>query len=495
MQKTETVGPRQRQPELYRVTDLGQISQALISWSGQTSFPHLIHELELDKLQDSMVVKATPRAGNGHKKVCFDVASAIELDSANAGSWSIVELDNLLAGKTHAAGSNNWLGKFATERMQEWGELQWALAWLHHELVLRNDSTTILAAAREFLTEAKRNLQKNVIFIAYHPDVAYVMAHYKHQLAREFGIGIEVVVVMTDHLPRGQFVWYPIDADLILAPDEESAATARAQAAFWERIMRSRRDRHAHGLPQVETINYPVNPFLIEPLTQHEFEHRRLQLRDESGVKTQILVPQGGAVPNQEFQLDFIRGLPASFAAHVVMTASDRTAGFKTQAEALGAQVIVGETTLKTHAAYLQAHAELNPSLMESKPSEKHNHALIDRSQRGGEIMLVAPPVGDQEKQNSEFMVNTGRALNEQQSRRLMTMSVDELKSNLGLATGLRTIFLPRDGSKAAEYLARLKSSGFLEAMLTGPAKLETANQGAREVWTKVNEYQGQRRQ
>ncbi len=474
--------------EVFKHTELGQIPNVLFSWLSESDIPYTIDEGELEHVRDVDIVKLTPKAGHGHKRVCFDVSSALKLDASKSSIRTILELDNLMAGKTHATGSNNRIAKRGIDLMQEHFSVQWAFSWLHHQVVLNKDSETILAAARDFISKSKH---QDIFFIAYHPDVAYVLSHHKYALMKESGKRLRVIPIITDDLQwRGQFVWYPIDADLILAPSEGSKRIAEGQLKFWERIMRSRRNPQGQSLPTVEAVSYPVNPFLIQNLTDAEIADRLLQLTEGSGVRTQILVPQGGAVPNPKFQLDFVGSLPASFQPHVIIKSSSTTHQYERDMTRLGANVIAEPTSVGALSAYLKAHATLNPSAFESKPSELFAHTLIPVDRRGGEIMLVAPPVGDQEKQNYASMVLRGVAVPLEEARRMHKESVEQLAARKTQAQSLRAVPLPENGVLAAQFTSRLKQAKFLLNMMNYKDTGAEKHNGAREIWLAMNEFQ-----
>lgn len=475
-------------------TPLAQLNQELYALLAEADISQLLTENELPHLANVDIGFFTTFAGVGHNRVCTDVASSLLTHTDSGALRMKVELDGTLAGKAHHAGSNDALGKWLTEFTQRHFWAQWLSAGVIHELVLLKDHLLIRSAVDSFMQQTQN---QEVMMVAYHHDVAYVLGHYKEQFEKMYQKKITVVTVMTDHMPeRAQFGWYSLYTDALITPDAGSARVARRQLQLWNK--RFLNNGKVHQLPFVEHQPYPVNPLLTRPRDPSAQAQIETKLQPDSRLPISLLVPLGGSAPQQTYLKSLVKALPSQFEPHLLFKASPHTLAFAAELAAAGISTTGVETNKELLTAFIQKYLEASPEIIITKPSELHAMALIPPHLTGGSIVFFSPPVGDQEVQNVEWLQSHGLVPSDQEHTLLYQSSISELRQLAPLAKYWRAIKLPNgshpDPIKAAIFISKLKTAGILSAMMqyrpNATNSSEISCQGSTQTWRILNELQ-----
>jgi hypothetical protein len=427
--------------------------------------------------QKVLVVLATAPTGLGHLRVTEALRQGLSektrvevmgVTDRNL-SWihSVTSRDRRLLRVMEAIQDYRWLEKTFSVRYRRW---------------LRTHTQKAEKQLLTLLSQAWPQ-PETVVVVATHFGLAHQLCELKEVVKRKVGAQLLVAVVVTDDSP--QEMWAVVGADVIFVPSN----TTR------EKIL-SLLLSIGGPMPEVVTAPYPVSLALAEELTQDQFDFRKKQM---NGDGLRLMVPVSGAAVQLDYYRELITGVTADGGkVTVVSRESAYTLPFlewcRTQE---GVEVVARVEDMRVVEAYETEHMVTVVGAEATKPSEQAFKALLTPRQRGGSILLLAPPVGRQERDNLAFL-----------RRHRLIPSVDDqalldswcLTGNrVVLTDGIlmrarhwRGVMLPVDGAQAAIAIKRLLAAGILSAMTDFAGFIEGHQEinsdGVKRIWERVRE-------
>lgn len=456
----------------------------------------------LENLQDELIVYLDQFAGLGHLRIRNEnIAGAQEMGCPD-NMMSEVVVHDLIAGRAHGPGSNNKFAKSATEFMQRHPKFQEPYQSIYRRIILRSDQEKVRRALRKEIISKNK---KRITVILSHPDLATVMDASKAKLERELGVEIFLVLIIPDHLPeRAQTPYYILGADLIITPDTGSARVAMRETDRWWLKTHFLVPWAKMNLPIVEVVPHSVHPFLREELTESEFNARKAQVTPDAGIPLRSIISMGGSAPLKEYVLK-LTALSKNCEHHVLVKDNNGTAYFIQQLGSQGIDVEKYPDNETILTAYPELNSKLNPAVTIVKPGELINHVQFDVKQRGGTILLIAPPIGDQEYQNIEWARDNyliPRAHEQRQLEHLILRSGsrDKIAEMVSKAKHWRGLALPKDSTNASKFISETRRLGILAAMmdyrdLRAKPFSETDDSGVSMLYEVINFHLGRRNQ
>ncbi len=462
----------------------------------ETNFPYATHDTDITPLMETSVGLFGTRAGLGHLRVMTAVAHAYPEKTLNGHRKILYES---IASKVHQSGSTNPVAKWLVEYLQQHESLQQFAAWPIHSAVSRHDTVPVMEAASAFVEQSQH---KNIYHVAFHPHPAYVLSQKDHlpYLNERFQKDNKVITVLTDHLHlRPQFTVYLLNTDMLIVPDQGSKDLAEEQLQIWAKRMK-RRQNYEAKIPEVTVIPYPLDLHLLEPLPEKLFGYRVDQLNPDKDLQMKVLIPAGGSFPQKELIERISSSLIHDYqAAQVRLIAkhSEAMADYLRSFELMGGEVKTAEADGEVIRLYNEGFRTFVPSLVITKPSEIHANTYINPQLSGGAIYLFTEPVGDQEVQNLDYLMQQGLIPTDKQSRELTRAlrahDIDVIRHYVDMATSWRGLRLPQDPEAAAAFIVTAKSMGIFEAMMhyeTPPyLSPELATDGAAQMWQTVADF------
>lgn len=421
---------------------------------------------------DVLVILTTAPAGLGHIRVTEALRQGLSPKTRTA----VVGVSDPGMQWIHRLTSRNRLLKGVMEFTQE---NRLAEGWFsrNYRLWLRNHPDGAVQAISEEVSMAYPQ-PSTVIVVATHFGLAHAIAGVREQLMKRLGVRMVLAVIVTDDSP--QEMWAVGGVDVIFVPSN----TTR------EKLL-SHLLKISPNTPEVVTVPYPVSVELNEMLSEAEYRERTRQL---AGKNLRLMVPVSGAAVQLSYYQELLATvLDESIKATVVSRSSPYTADFLTwcqQQTAITLQMPVQDA--RVVAAYEHEYNTEVIGAEVTKPSEQAFKALYTPRQRGGSVLLLAPPVGRQEKDNLAFLrrhrlipsVDDQARLNEWCLRGNKLHITPQL---LERAHHWRGLMLPDSGTLAGIAIKRLLEANVLKAMgeFTGflEGHDEISSDGVKEIW------------
>lgn len=237
---------------------------------------------------------------------------------------------------------------------------------------------------------------KMIVIVATHFGIAHQVSVVKKEIEEKLGIKIVLVVQVTDDSP--QYIWYVHHANIIFVPSEQTAQVL------------SHYDRRRHQeKPEIIVTPYPISPYLGKNLTEAEFEKRKSQLNPKSESEIKMMIPLSGAAVGTHELEHFMWDLKKNnsrFKFSVVVKNAPYTKLFiefvKKHANFIDLYTSGNDKEVVN--LYEKVYMDEIIGLEVTKPSEQAFKALYMTRERGGSILLFAPPVGRQELDNLDFL-------------------------------------------------------------------------------------------
>jgi len=401
--------------------------------------------------EDTLLLFGYAPTGLGHIRVTDALWRGLKV----AGEPKVIGATD----KSLAAAHRLLTQRKAVQAFFEWGQVGWRQQVFtpFYRRSMRKNTT----AVRKEVHEAVRRQAvkpKQIVVLATHYDVAHRLASAKEQLVRELGIPIFLVVQVTDDSP--QHVWLVPGADVIFVPSHDTRQTLLDYAR------RSNIDP-----PPFVVLPYPIPGELSVPLSEAERAQRTAALRPDGEAPIRVCVPISGAAGGLLFLgplMDNLQQKSPRYTFEVISRVAPYTRDFLDRRREAGNTLHTGTRNHEVIAAYRQLYDEQVVALELTKPSEQAFKTMVGAAARGGAIILFAPPIGRQEKDNLDFLIRHRLLPSHAQTRALhvlwaeekpFSQASEELRS---AARGWRCLELPPLGPVAASFAHWALTSGLL---------------------------------
>lgn len=420
-----------------------------------------------NNLSDALFVFTTSPAGLGHIRV---------IDAIKDGKPSLITSVDLgvldiHANRIHDLGSRIWFFRKLTEFYQT-NKIAETIVTAFYSLYLMRHTSQI---KKDFMGIAKEYPKfKKWVVVSTHFALAHSISSAKKELERELGIKIYLCVVVTDDSP--QKIWAVKESDITFVP---STYTKDRLQMFFPPEKRE----------SVKAISFPIAPRLSYGLSTEEFQFVTNQLDPKQNTAPQIEIPISGAAVQMDFFQKFIETLCRENYSFTVIGQESLLTGmfFDTIRKLPRIQISVGTSSWQTVSFYESTLYQPNrPSIEITKPSEQSFKAILSPRQRGGLILLLTKPIGRQEYDNLNFLTRNGLIPTKGENDQII--NAENITNWLEKAKTWRGIRLPGDPIKAANFVKKLKASGFLYNMLYTviPEKDELKDTGVAKIWEEI---------
>lgn len=337
------------------------------------------------------------------------------------------------------------------------------------------------------LIQRRRPVPKIVLCVATHVSLAHQIASIKHTLEKELEVKILLATVVTDDTK--QKIWAVWGSDILFVPSMETAAL---MSTYLTSKPRSER-------PAIVVNPYPVSPRLSVPLSESEFEFKRLQASNRAKKPVNIVMPVSGAA----VQISYLQSIISYTQTHlsnkttVIARDSSYTKSFlKWCSKQKDVEVIAYKHDREVVISYEEAYQRETFLVEITKPSEQAFKVLMSPKKRGGVILLFAKPVGSQEYDNVEFLKRHEYIPNDEDQKYLNELfhgstDLSFLPHILKQARKWRGIVLPVSGEHAGYAVALLKELGILSVMVEYSRKdmsLEEKDDGVKRFWERLRD-------
>lgn len=315
------------------------------------------------------------------------------------------------------------------------------------------------------LIDERLDPPKKILVVSTHFGLAHKLAAIKKKLEKEKQVRIVLVVFVSDD--TFQHIWFVDGADLLVVASEH---TKRKYAAYGKRLGRRVR---------IEVSPYPLNPKWGKRLGATEMRKKANQLNTKSKETIHMSIPVSGAAVGTEFASQLIAALRAKsnrFHFHITSKDAPFTRSFLSQmADKPWIDLNVGKKDREVVDLYDGLLDTQVLSLEVTKPSEQAFKAILGTQSRGGVILLFSQPVGRQEFDNLDFLGRHALIPSRASNAQLQEMTGDGVSMDPGLRSRLievartwRSIRLPKDPQRAADFIWWMLTSGIFSRMLEG---------------------------
>ncbi|OGG20510.1 hypothetical protein A3D03_00625 [Candidatus Gottesmanbacteria bacterium RIFCSPHIGHO2_02_FULL_40_13] len=322
---------------------------------------------------------------------------------------------------------------------------------------------------------------KSILVVSTHFGLGHQLVELKKRLAKERGVKMFVVVVVTDDTV--QQIWYVNGADLTFVPSE---TTKKGMIEFAEK-------HHLAKIPIVVSP-YPVSPKSTKPISSEEFATRKKQVTEAQQTKIHMAIPISGAAVWLDFYTRLILGLHVysdRFLFHVVSKEAPYTYGFLKMI--LKYPFIRQYTSIHDREVinlYEDVYRTNIISLEVTKPSEQAFKALINPDQSGGSLLLLSSPVGRQEYDNLAFLRRHFLLPSKEEKQLLWRLSLRKARlkdeSNgiqlIQSAKSWRSVELPQNPLEAAFFIWWMLKEGIFSSMMECRTEVDVTTRHGREL-------------
>lgn len=434
--------------------------------------------------EDTLLLFGYAPTGLGHIRVTDALWRGLDLP----GEPKVIGASD----KSLAAAHRLLTQRKAVQAFFEWGQVGWRqqLFTPFYRRSMRGNSTVVQAEVKEAIRK-QAVPPKQIVVLATHYDVAHRLAAAKEKLQQETGIPIFLVVQVTDDSP--QHVWLVPGADVIFVPSFDTRDTLVAYAK-----------QSGITPPPFVVLPYPIPSELSAPLTAAERAQRTASLAPEGEAPIRVSVPISGAAAGLLFLgplMDSLAGRSGRYQFDVICRIAPYTTNFLERRRVEGNTLHTGTRNHEVIDAYRRLYDQQVIALELTKPSEQAFKTMVGAAARGGSIILFAPPVGRQEKDNLDFLTRHRLLPDHSQTRALHQLwvadkALTEAEESLRTAArGWRALVLPHVGQIAAGFGHWALRSGLLAAMdqcdnplprPTAHAAEELTPDGVSRFWAEV---------
>ncbi len=245
------------------------------------------------------------------------------------------------------------------------------------------------------LIKKQQERPEKIVIVATHFGLAYQLGAIKSRLESELGVEINLIVQVTDDSP--QIIWYVDSADLIVAPSHKTKDALEVFAV----------QNRLRKVP-IEVAPYPVDLNFAKVLPPHKITERRNQYNPERTTPINVAIPVSGAAVGMEFFLHLMMHLhkkSSRFVFHVICRKAPFTQNFLRKVKYRDyVKLHISSDYKAVVDMYHRVYMENVIAAEVTKPSEQAFKALLRNDSVGGSFLLLAEPVGRQERDNIDFL-------------------------------------------------------------------------------------------
>jgi hypothetical protein len=372
----------------------------------------------------------------------------------------------------------------------EWLQTNENSYWFYDLYIwISNLATRILYGQMKNLLAQQWHEKKVVVVVATHFGLAHQLANIKTKLEKDFGVKIVLAVQVTD--ATSMAVWYVPVADLICVPSKKVKSELEEYAK-----------KRGLKKTKIEVLPYPLSKKLEIELTKSEFETRLSQYSDKSNTKIKISMPISGAAVGLEYYDQLIaklRNTSKRYEIRIVTKDNLHTQGFiNKNLTKSGVKVISDLTDKRVVDNYEKLYADEVIGLEVVKPSEQAFKTMFSPDQRGGAILLLTQPVGKQEHDNLDFLLDHKLIPDENDQQKLEKFAMadkmpneEECRECIERARLWKAIRLTNDPASDARLINWCIKVGVFEKMSQVETKTnlsdpELASNGVEQFWKMV---------
>lgn len=338
---------------------------------------------------------------------------------------------------------------------------------------------------------SQRNEKKTIVIISTHFGLAHQIAAIKKNLEKDLKVNIVLIDQITD--ATSMEILYIPEADLIFVPSQEVKTD----------LLRYAHKYHLHET-NITVSPYPLSPSLSQPLSEKEYESKLKQYVYTSNVKINIAIPISGAAVGLNYYEKLIAALRKSIdRSEIFVVVKDYvyTWGFiKKIKRRHHVEVIEDKTDRKVVIDYDKLYRDEIIGLEIVKPSEQSFKTLFSSNKRGGPILLLTEPIGKQEHDNIDFLLDHHLIPDEDEQAKLeryalenITPSEAECGTCLKLARNWKAIRLTNDPVKDTQIIIWCLRVGVFSVMASSTEiakglNSELSPNGVKLFWQKIEE-------
>lgn len=320
------------------------------------------------------------------------------------------------------------------------------------------------------LVEERFEPPEKILVVATHFDLAHKLAAIKVDLQRALGVTMRLVVFVSDD--TFQHVWHVDGADVLLVTSD---LIKQKYEEYGERMGRPLR---------VEVTPYPMSQRMTIPISSDCMLERIHQLSAMSKLPIQVSVPISGAAVGMAFSSILMERLHAKtdrFRFHITAREASYTRIFLSLFRGREwVNLHLGRGDREVVEQYEALYQSWVMALEVTKPSEHAFKAVLDTQSRGGVILLFSEPVGSQEYDNLDFLERLGLIPNPSTNERFWELAEKNIPLDTEMKNRLldeshswRSVRLPSDPIRAAEFIWWLLQSDLLAQMMAGNQMLK----------------------
>lgn len=266
------------------------------------------------------------------------------------------------------------------------------------------------------------------------------------------------IVVVTDNFPINIHLFWLIPCDYLVVPNQETLASAYSALTYWDKMWPGQKP------PKIVVNSFPIHPTHEEAMPTELQKNRRQALDSYDFTKPQAAFLLGGASVQAEYMQILVKQSCWWLQPYSVLRNHIQTRSLQDAITSVpkGRVDLVSDNNALIQALN-QRMSENPPDIIVVKPGELSNLARLPTDSRGGGQLFFTHPVGNQEKQNIEYLRRKGLMLSEFDGQKL----IQDFKGKTPTSPGkilywssqsrrLRAIRLPDDPYQAARFMNSL---------------------------------------
>lgn len=434
------------------------------------------------KQKDVLLVFTYAPAGLGHLRVMNALIDGLPKDI----DYEVLGASDTRITYWHRIMSINPFVREAIESIQS-GRFRF-LFYNFYIWLLRHNTESLYAQLKNIIL-SQRHEKKTVIVVSTHFGLAHQIAALKKRLEKDLHIKILLIDQITD--ATSMEILYIPGADLIFVPDDQIKTN----------LLKYARTR---GLRETNIIvsPYPLSPNLSLQLSEKEFNLRLKQYDYYSHSQIKIAVPISGAAVGLSYYEKIISSLLKKLnRCRIFVVVKDYVYTWtfiKKMRRHKNVRVIEDKTDRKVVIDYDKLYHDEIIGLEIVKPSEQSFKTMFGSKKRGGPILLLTEPIGKQEHDNIDFLLEHHLLPDDVIQKKLIAHALSnevpsqvECSSCLKLARNWKAIRLTNDPDKDTQIITWCLKVGIFSIMaanttLAKAADKELSPSGVKLFWQKV---------